>query len=143
MAAEARYWRCRACLTVHYHKLAPADWQWGCETCGCPMEPVVVLPVAEYNALMAREIDWERYNVLDNEVDRLRRLEAAVEYPDIEHLAQAVHGAYCDDYMAQKGEHYWTHGDYSRLDDKSKETDRATVQVVLAALRAARDGGGK
>ena len=40
--------------------------------------PFVVLPVAEYNALMAREIDWERYNVLDNDVDRLRRLEDAV-----------------------------------------------------------------
>jgi len=38
----------------------------------------VVLPVAQYDALMAREIDWERYNVLDNEVDRLRRLEAVV-----------------------------------------------------------------
>ena len=81
MAAETRVaWFCEKHGVRHDWMVvmmpgAPHFCTKGCEK---PMEPVMVLPVAEYNALMAREIDWERYNVLDNEVDRLRRLEAVV-----------------------------------------------------------------
>src|SRR3990167_9586799 len=81
MAAETRVaWFCEKHGVRHDWMVvmmpgAPHFCTKGCEK---PMEPVMVLPVAEYNALMAREIDWERYNVLDNDVDRLRRLEDAV-----------------------------------------------------------------
>lgn len=39
---------------------------------------VAILPVAELDVLRLREFDWERYNVLDSEVDRLRAMEARV-----------------------------------------------------------------
>ena len=52
----------------------------------------------------------------------------------IEKLAEAVHKAYCAEYEIQHGEVYWTHGDYSLLDEDTKELDRATVRAVLLEL---------
>ena len=34
--------------------------------------------------------------------------------------AEAVHKAYCDYYTKNKGEEYWTKGDYNLLDEPSK-----------------------
>jgi hypothetical protein len=54
---------------------------------------------------------------------------------DIEKIASAVHVAYCDDYLKRKGIPYWTNGDYSLLNEETKEIDRATVRAVLRALK--------
>jgi len=59
---------------------------------------------------------------------------------DIEVLSEAVHKAYCADYLKRKGRCYWTGGDYSKLDEETKEIDRATVRAVLAAIEA-KEGG--
>lgn len=53
---------------------------------------------------------------------------------DMEQLAAAVHRAYCEDYKKRKGEDYWTGGDYEKLDEETKEIDRATVRAVLKEL---------
>lgn len=53
---------------------------------------------------------------------------------NIEELAEVVHKAYCEEYKRQKGEPYWTNGDYSLLDEDTKEFDRATVHAVVQAL---------
>ena len=52
----------------------------------------------------------------------------------IERLSEKVHQAYCDLYLEQKGRHYWTRGDYSKLDEPTKEINRKTVRAVLKQL---------
>jgi hypothetical protein len=52
----------------------------------------------------------------------------------IEQCAIAVHRAYCINYYDRKGEEYWTGGDYEKLDEETKEIDRATVHAVLATI---------
>lgn len=52
----------------------------------------------------------------------------------IEPLAEEVHKAYCSYCKEVKGEEYWTKGDYSLLDDKTKEIDRYTVRAILNSL---------
>lgn len=84
------------------------------------------------------------YHVLartDDRAERIRRANEVVEslnrkrdIPDIETLAASVHRAYCENHIQRKGEPYWTGGDYSLLDEATKEIDRATVRAVLAAL---------
>ena len=49
----------------------------------------------------------------------------------IEKCAEAVHKAYCDYHIKNKGEEYWTRGDYSLLDEATKQIDRETVKAVL------------
>lgn len=61
---------------------------------------------------------------------------ALVVTADIEGLAESVHRAYCANYLARTGAPYWTNGDYSRLDDETKEIDRATVRAVLDIILA-------
>ena len=51
----------------------------------------------------------------------------------IEHLARLVHKAYCVEYERQKGEPYWTKGDYDLLDEDTKEYDRVTVRAIVEA----------
>lgn len=53
----------------------------------------------------------------------------------IELLAECVHMAYCQYCSDIKGQEYWTQGDYSRLDDKTKEADRYTVRAVLKGMK--------
>lgn len=53
---------------------------------------------------------------------------------DIELLAEKVHQAYCQYQIDVKGKEYWTKGDYSQLDEETKEADRYTVRAVLKAL---------
>lgn len=52
----------------------------------------------------------------------------------IERCAAAVHLAYCQNYLKRKGKVYWTVGDYSKLDEETKEIDRSTVRTVFAEL---------
>lgn len=52
---------------------------------------------------------------------------------DIEILAEVVHKAYCEQYKKKQGVEYWTRGDYSLLDEETKEYDRVTVRAVLKA----------
>ncbi len=51
-----------------------------------------------------------------------------------EKLAEIVHKAYCKEYERQKGEPYWTNGDYSLLDEDTKEFDRATADAIGEAV---------
>lgn len=52
----------------------------------------------------------------------------------MERCAAAVHRAYCANVLARTGEPYWTGGDYAKLDEQTKEIDRATVRAVLDTL---------
>jgi len=54
---------------------------------------------------------------------------------NIEEISKKVHQAYCDNYLKRKGEPYWTKGDYSLLDEETKEIDRATVRAVIDNLK--------
>lgn len=53
---------------------------------------------------------------------------------DIERISEAVHKSYCKQYKIKHGKEYWTGGDYSKLDEETKEFDRATVRAVIKAL---------
>ncbi len=53
----------------------------------------------------------------------------------IERCAEAVHKAYCVIHEKREGVPYWTNGDYSLLDESTKEIDRYTVRAVLAITR--------
>lgn len=52
----------------------------------------------------------------------------------MEVLAEAVHKAYCQYYLKNKGKEYWTKGDYSLLDESTKQIDRETVQAVIDVM---------
>tara|TARA_Y100000034_G_C6722393_1_gene319627 strand:- start:49 stop:264 length:216 start_codon:yes stop_codon:yes gene_type:complete len=52
----------------------------------------------------------------------------------VERCAEAVHKAYCDMHLKQKGTRYWTDGDYSKLGEETKDIDRATVRAVFRVL---------
>ncbi len=64
------------------------------------------------------------------------RTEQHVRPDEIEKLATAVHKAYCENHKIRTGKDYWTRGDYNRLDDTTKEIDRATVRAVLSLYEA-------
>ena len=53
----------------------------------------------------------------------------------VEKLAERVHWAYCASYEARHGTPYWTKGDYSLLDDETKEIDRVVVRAVIAGIK--------
>jgi hypothetical protein len=53
---------------------------------------------------------------------------------DIEKCAEAVHKAYCNYHLKNKGVPYWTNGDYTLLDEATKQIDRETVLAVLAVI---------
>lgn len=53
----------------------------------------------------------------------------------LELRAEVVHKAYCAERIRQGKEPYWTGGDYSKLDEATKEYDRATVRAILALLK--------
>jgi len=54
----------------------------------------------------------------------------------LEKCAEAVHKAYCNYHIKDRGVEYWTKGDYSLLDDAAKQIDRETVQAVFDVLDA-------
>lgn len=53
----------------------------------------------------------------------------------LERCAEAVHKAYCVYYLKNKGTEYWTKGDYSLLDEATKQIDRETVKAVFEVLK--------
>ena len=53
---------------------------------------------------------------------------------DMEKVCEAVHKAYCSERIRQGKEPYWTKGDYSLLDEPTKEFDRVTVRAVLTTI---------
>lgn len=54
----------------------------------------------------------------------------------LEKCAEAVHKAYCNYHLQNKGTEYWTKGDYSLLDEPTKQIDRETVKAVFATIKA-------
>ena len=52
----------------------------------------------------------------------------------IEAISEAVHKAYCNNVLKRTGEPYWTEGDYSKLNDETKQIDRDTVNAVIGEL---------
>ena len=52
----------------------------------------------------------------------------------LETLSKKVHEAYCANYLKDKGIPYWTKGDYSKLDEKTKEIDKNTVRAIIGDL---------
>lgn len=54
----------------------------------------------------------------------------------LEKCAEAVHKAYCNYHLRNKGVEYWTKGDYSLLDEPTKQIDRETVKAVFATIKA-------
>ncbi|KKN74633.1 hypothetical protein LCGC14_0388350 [marine sediment metagenome] len=50
---------------------------------------------------------------------------------DIEELSEEIHKLYCDQYLKDHGKPYWTNGDYSKLDEKTKEYDRNIARFIL------------
>ena len=60
---------------------------------------------------------------------------------NIEEISAKVHQAYCEDYKKRNDKPYWTNGDYSKLDDSTKEIDRKTVRAVASALGFKEENG--
>ena len=54
---------------------------------------------------------------------------------EMEEICEAVHKAYCNELLRQGKEPYWTEGDYNKLDELTKDFDRATVKAVLHCVR--------
>ncbi len=54
---------------------------------------------------------------------------------EIERISEIAHKSYCEQYKIKHGKEYWTKGDYSLLDEETKEFDRATVRAVLQASK--------
>ena len=53
---------------------------------------------------------------------------------DIETICAEVHKAYCEERIRQGKKPYWTGGDYGKLDEATKDYDRAAVHAVLAEV---------
>ena len=49
---------------------------------------------------------------------------------EFEKLAEKVHKVYCKQYLKDNGKPYWTEGDYSKLDEKTKQYDRNIVTLM-------------
>lgn len=81
----------------------------------------------------ATEQQWEYATLLGEGIMIIKQLQAAE--PDIERLSEAVHKSYCEQYKKNHGKEYWTKGNYSLLDEETKEFDRATVRAVLQTLK--------
>ena len=51
---------------------------------------------------------------------------------NIEALAAETHQIYCQAYKERFGKEYWTGGDYSKLDEPTKEYDRLFVKWAIS-----------
>ena len=51
---------------------------------------------------------------------------------EFEKLAEKVHKVYCEQYLKDNGKPYWTEGDYSKLDEKTKQYDRNIVELMIS-----------
>lgn len=50
---------------------------------------------------------------------------------EIEKLSEEIHKLYCEQYLKDHGEQYWTKGDYSKLEERVKEYDRNIARWYL------------
>lgn len=50
----------------------------------------------------------------------------------VEELAAKVHSVYCFYYKDRYGKPYWTNGDYSKLDEQTKDADRYMARFMLS-----------
>lgn len=48
----------------------------------------------------------------------------------IEKLSEKIHKLYCDQYLKNNHEPYWTKGDYDRLNEETKEYDRNIARFI-------------
>jgi hypothetical protein len=55
---------------------------------------------------------------------------------DIEVLSAEIHKCYCRAYEKRYGKPYWTNGDYSKLDEPTKDYDREMARWHIASLSA-------
>ena len=55
----------------------------------------------------------------------------------IDRMAERIHKAYCQYQIDANREPYWTKGDYSKLDERTKEIDRYTARAALKYLISA------
>lgn len=56
---------------------------------------------------------------------------------EVEKLAEKVHHLYCAQYQEDHGgAPYWTNGDYSKLDERTKEYDRNIARFMLSELHS-------
>lgn len=53
---------------------------------------------------------------------------------DFEALAAEIHVVYCEEYEKRFGKPYWTNGDYSKLDEPTKNYDRNLVRWYLSKV---------
>ncbi len=49
---------------------------------------------------------------------------------NIEELSADIHKIYCNQYKKNKGDDYWTKGDYSLLNESTKDYDRAIAEFI-------------
>lgn len=50
----------------------------------------------------------------------------------LEVLSAVIHQIYCDQYLKDHQVPYWTGGDYSKLDEKTKEYDRNIARFIMS-----------
>ncbi len=50
---------------------------------------------------------------------------------EIEKLSEEIHKLYCEQYLKDHGKSYWTNGDYSKLDERTKEYDRNIARFII------------
>ncbi len=56
----------------------------------------------------------------------------------LEEISERIHKAYCKHYQQVKGESYWTGGDYSKLNEETKEYDRVIARLFISELERCR-----
>ena len=52
-----------------------------------------------------------------------------------EELSAKIHKIYCVQYEKDNGKPYWTNGDYSKLDEKTKQYDRNIADFIFSILQ--------
>lgn len=60
---------------------------------------------------------------------------------EIEKLSEEIHHLYCAQYLQDHGTPYWTEGDYSKLDERTKEYDRNIARFMSTHLTARYEQG--
>ena len=52
----------------------------------------------------------------------------------VEEMSEQIHKNYCEYVLARTGKPYWTGGDYSKLDEETKEADRIQARWMLKQI---------
>jgi hypothetical protein len=60
------------------------------------------------------------------------------ELEEIESVSAEIHKCYCRAYERRFGKPYWTNGDYSKLDEETKNYDREMARWHLEQIRVER-----